>query len=451
MDIPALVAAHPVAAAVTLAPLVWLAAAARAALPLLGLAAARLLFEDVVLDGRNGCDDAVLAVLRRGPRWRYGLATYSAKNTWVRHEDRARVVFYRRPDVSMGFYFWRGRPLFFRPPRSATTASGYAVESPHLYCLRGTVAWPALLAEAAGFVDAAVDAQGDPLAVPAVRRYRVRYYAGSGGDSGVATAPKAVNGDGGMTGYISVTDEPVNYRHDELGEPPAAAPEAVIALSPGMQGVLQDAAFWRRSVAWYQDRGLPWRRGYLLYGPPGTGKTSLARAVAEKLDLPVAVFALATMRSHEFTASWSEARAAAGGPLVVLFEDVDTVFNGRTNITQNDLTLDTVLNALDGVETATGVLLFVTTNRVEAVDPALGAPTGSAGESSRPGRIDRAVEIGPPDRAGRYKIALRVTLDPALAAGVADGSEGCSGAVVQDRAQKAALQQLWGDYDETNQ
>ncbi len=123
------------------------------------------------------------------------------------------------------------------------------------------------------------------------------------------------------------------------------------------------------------------------------------------------------------------------------YEDFDTVFNGRKNVTRTDLTLDVILNAVDGIEPDPGLLLFITTNRIEKVDAAIGGPSNGRNStgSTRPGRIDKSVFVGPPDAAGRYKIALKVTQDPASAQTVASRTAGCSGAVVKDRAQALAL------------
>ncbi|MEM1062852.1 MAG: hypothetical protein AAGJ97_11055, partial [Planctomycetota bacterium] len=74
------------------------------------------------------------------------------------------------------------------------------------------------------------------------------------------------------------------------------------------------------------------------------------------------------------------------------------------------LTFDCLLNELDGVRRADGLLLVVTTNHPEKLDPALGVPDES-GRSSRPGRIDRAIVIGPPDADARAAIVRRVLPD----------------------------------------
>ncbi len=129
----------------------------------------------------------------------------------------------------------------------------------------------------------------------------------------------------------------------------------------------------------YAPRG----RGYRLYGPPGTGKTSLVTALASELRLNVCTLSLASPivtdeKIHTLLASVPQRS-------LLLIEDVDAFFRERDAAhAQVKLSFSGFLNALDGVATQEGTVLFMTTNHIERLDPAL----------IRAGRIDERVELG---------------------------------------------------------
>ncbi|MFD2784280.1 AAA family ATPase [Hymenobacter rubripertinctus] len=181
---------------------------------------------------------------------------------------------------------------------------------------------------------------------------------------------------------------------------------------------------WNKSKEWYQSKNIPWKRGWLLYGLPGTGKTALARAFAEDMHLPIYVFSLAQLDNAGLMKAW--AKMQVNTPCIALIEDMDNVFHGRENVsrrsvgfmpfvqssnteegeennTQNGplapLTFDCLLNCLDGIEKAGGIFTIITANDLSKIDSALGIP-GKAADgaseviSTRPGRIDKAIELG---------------------------------------------------------
>jgi chaperone BCS1 len=168
--------------------------------------------------------------------------------------------------------------------------------------------------------------------------------------------------------------------------------ESVVLPDQALEDLLDDLRDFYRSAAWYADRGIPYRRGYLLHGPPGTGKTTLVLAVAGDLKLSVAVLSLSSrlMTDESLRAMVDELPVAT----VLLIEDVDCVFKeSRTTNGDTGVTLSGLLNALDGVSSREGRVLFLTTNHPERLDPAL----------VRPGRVDRKIELGyaTPDQARR--------------------------------------------------
>jgi chaperone BCS1 len=145
--------------------------------------------------------------------------------------------------------------------------------------------------------------------------------------------------------------------------------------------------------------------GIMLEGPGGTGKSSLARALAQHLGLPLCQFYLNTLTDREFLEEWSNLPT----PCVVALEDFDTVFHGREPVTvHKSLSFECVLNQISGISSVNGILLVVTTNHLEHVDPALGRVDRN-GRPTRPGRIDHIVHLGYTTQKQREDIA-RFTL-----------------------------------------
>jgi chaperone BCS1 len=162
-----------------------------------------------------------------------------------------------------------------------------------------------------------------------------------------------------------------------------------------LEETLEDLRDFYRSSTWYADRGIPYRRGYLLHGPPGTGKTTLVLALAGELKLPVATLNLNNrLMSDESLRALVDGLPAAA---LLLIEDIDCAFKDWRNTTAaSGVTLSGLLNSLDGVSSRDGRVLFLTTNHPERLDPAL----------LRPGRVDRKIELGyaTPDQARRLYV-----------------------------------------------
>jgi len=150
------------------------------------------------------------------------------------------------------------------------------------------------------------------------------------------------------------------------------------------------------SEDWYAERGIPYRRGYLLHGVPGSGKTSLIHVLAGELGLDIYVVSLSQKGMSDNMLAGLMGRIPAR--CILLLEDLDASFTRSTtrdgkstgvptvktegeskeNKDGNTLSLSGLLNAIDGVTAPEGRLLFATTNHIERLDPAL----------SRPGRMD---------------------------------------------------------------
>ena len=202
-------------------------------------------------------------------------------------------------------------------------------------------------------------------------------------------------------------------------------PLGSLVLTDGaLEDLLDDLRTFYGSRSWYVQRGVPYRRGYLLHGPPGNGKTTLVLAAAGELNLSVAVLSLSNrLLSDETLRGLVDALPPA---TLLLIEDVDCVFKSeRTTTEQTGVTLSGLLNALDGVSSREGRVLFLTTNHPERLDPAL----------VRPGRVDRKVELGhaTPDQARRlYLWFYQGCGRAAMGARVAGGTVRRAGAPWQD-------------------
>lgn len=236
-----------------------------------------------------------------------------------------------------------------------------------------------------------------------------------------------------------------------------------------MQPLIDEVKIWRKSQDWYESRGIPWKRGWLLYGKPGTGKTALASAFAHDLDLPIFVFHLAELGNLELMSEWKAMLASA--PCIALIEDMDAVFHGRENVSRRAgaagtgeaeaprghqalLSFDVLLNCIDGVDRAEGVFTIVTTNHVEWIDPALGQPVARDDGSyefvsTRPGRIDRAISLAEMKPYVQHRMAAHILAglpeahDAMMRDLAAHPDRKETPAQFQQRCNQLALQQFW--------
>lgn len=157
-----------------------------------------------------------------------------------------------------------------------------------------------------------------------------------------------------------------------------------LVLAEGLyESLHEDVHKFCNNRQWYLERGIPYRRGYLLHGPPGNGKSSTVLALASEMSLNICVINLGNslMGDEELTTMMNNLPDES----ILLFEDIDCVFNQRqgTADKENKLTFSGLLNAIDGVAAPEGHVLIMTTNHPENLDPAL----------TRPGRCDVRVHL----------------------------------------------------------
>ena len=185
--------------------------------------------------------------------------------------------------------------------------------------------------------------------------------------------------------------------------------ESVVLQSGDKERLVEDIARFRSSKQRYSRLGVPYHRGYLFYGPPGTGKTSLVSAVAAHFALSVYCLNLTEFNDRSLMAAVNEVPRDS----VLLFEDIDCMKGGQKRepangadkpgdkrekeSANNGVTLSGLLNVLDGFFAPTGVLFMMTTNHMEALDPAL----------LRPGRIDYKLYLGKASDTQKVDLYLR--------------------------------------------
>ena len=184
---------------------------------------------------------------------------------------------------------------------------------------------------------------------------------------------------------------------EKFGEPRRKRPLESVILDKGVkERVISDVKGFLGSAKWYYERGIPYRRGYLLYGPPGSGKSSFIRALAGELDYNIAMLNLSERGLTDDRLN--HLLTVIPRRTLVLLEDADAAFGNRRTQTDEDgyrganVTFSGLLNALDGVASAEERIVFLTTNYVNRLDSAL----------IRPGRVDMAVRLG---EATRWQMA----------------------------------------------
>src|SRR5262249_31484703 len=114
------------------------------------------------------------------------------------------------------------------------------------------------------------------------------------------------SGGNGLAWYRQGHYRLLSHSPDQLGKAPTHNGKALANLifPKRVTGLIREIELWRKSRDWYREKGIPWKRGWLLYGPPGTGKTALARAFAEDLNMPIYVYNLAEMGNHDLLKAW---------------------------------------------------------------------------------------------------------------------------------------------------
>jgi len=183
--------------------------------------------------------------------------------------------------------------------------------------------------------------------------------------------------------------------------------------------VKEDFEVFLKSQEWFKINDLPYRRGYLFYGQPGNGKTSAIRVMAS--HPLVSAFTIDMGNPDVSNADITELfnRATNRNPSVIVLEDIDRMFSrGAQEEERRKVTLQHLLNCLDGVTSPEGTIVIATANDPVHLDPAL---------LKRPGRFDRVVEFKSPEEIERTEYFGRrsnITLTPDEVAAVVAATDG---------------------------
>ena len=213
---------------------------------------------------------------------------------------------------------------------------------------------------------------------------------------------------------------------------PAVARDELILPDPLLKRIERHTLAFTRHAEALKAAGRHIKRGLLLYGPPGTGKTLTAMYLVSQMPGRT-VLLITGSGVGAIEAACHLARLLA--PATVILEDVDLIGTERNHQTVGaNALLFELLNQMDGLAEDADVLFVLTTNRPDVLEPALAA---------RPGRIDQAIEVPPPDADCRRRLFER--FGRGLTVRVADWDRlvartaGVSGAFIKELLRKAAV------------
>jgi transitional endoplasmic reticulum ATPase len=259
-------------------------------------------------------------------------------------------------------------------------------------------------------------------------------------DLAVTTTQPAVNA------LIVTTSTKISLK--ERVEAVAAVPrityEDIGGLRDEIQKVREMIELPLRHPELFERLGVEAPKGVLLYGPPGTGKTLLAKAVASETNANFIHIGGPEIMSKYYGESEQRLReifkeAEENAPSIIFIDEIDSIAPKREEITGEveKRVVSQLLALMDGLKSRGKVVVIGATNRPNALDPAL----------RRPGRFDREVEIGIPDRQGRLEILQIHTRGMPLAEDVdlsriADVTHGFVGADLEALCKEAAMRAL---------
>ncbi|KAA0003167.1 MAG: CDC48 family AAA ATPase, partial [Thermoplasmata archaeon] len=194
----------------------------------------------------------------------------------------------------------------------------------------------------------------------------------------------------------------------------------------------------------FEKIGVEAPKGVLLHGPPGTGKTLIAKAVANETNANFYTLSGPEIMSKYYGQSEENLReifkeASENAPSIIFIDEIDSIAPKREE-TKGDVERRVVaqlLALMDGLEERGKVVVIGATNRINDIDPAL----------RRPGRFDREIEVGIPDKKGRREILTIHTRGMPLAKDVdldklASITHGYSGADLAALSKEAAIRAL---------
>lgn len=247
---------------------------------------------------------------------------------------------------------------------------------------------------------------------------------------------------------VIVTDQTKVTVGEQVKEAPRAIPriayEDIGGLRPVIQKVREMIELPLRHPELFERLGVEAPKGVLLHGPPGTGKTLLAKAVASETNANFYSIGGPEIMSKFYGESEERLReifkeAQENAPSIIFIDEIDSIAPKREEVTGEveKRVVSQLLSVMDGLQSRGKVVVIGATNRINSIDPAL----------RRPGRFDREIEIGVPDRDGRLEILQIHTRGMPLNEDVdlkklADVTHGFVGADLEALAKEAAIRAL---------
>ena len=222
---------------------------------------------------------------------------------------------------------------------------------------------------------------------------------------------------------------------------PRVTYEDIGGLGPEIKRVREMIELPMKHPELFDRLGVEAPKGVLLYGPPGTGKTLLARALASETNAHFETLSGPEIMSKYYGESEEKLRqlfktAEEQAPSIVLIDEIDSIAPKREEVTGEveRRVVAQLLALMDGMESRGKVVVIGATNRPDALDPAL----------RRPGRFDREIEIGVPNRMSRFEVLQIHTRGMPLAKDVsldklADITHGYVGADLAALAREAGM------------
>ena len=198
---------------------------------------------------------------------------------------------------------------------------------------------------------------------------------------------------------IVIKEEPID--EEESGQVQTISYEDIGGLGDQLQKVREMIELPLKHPILFRRLGIDPPRGVLLHGPPGTGKTLIAKAVASETKAHFTSINGPEIISKYYGESEKQLReifdeAAANAPAIIFIDELDSIAPKREDVTGEveRRVVAQLLTLLDGMQGRDNVVVIGASIRRDAIDPAL----------RRPGRFDRELEIGVPDKNGRAEI-----------------------------------------------
>ncbi len=250
------------------------------------------------------------------------------------------------------------------------------------------------------------------------------------------------------TTEVKISDKPAANK----GDVPKVSYDDIGGLGDAVKKIREMVELPLRHPELFKRLGVEAPKGVLLHGPPGTGKTMLAKAVAGETSSNFVSIGGPEIVSKFYGESEGKLReifkeAEENAPSIIFIDEIDSIAPKREEATGEEerRIVAQLLSLMDGLNSRGKVVVIGATNRPNSIDEAL----------RRPGRFDREIEIGVPDRNGRHEILVIHTRGMPLADDVdldwlADKTHGYTGAdlsALTKEAAMAALRRVLPDVD----